>query len=429
MTTAGAPQLPGPSGDQLQPFVDDMYSMLRDLWSYGEVVAVDLGGTPTAVVYDLEIIYRILADKFEQVGRAPVFSRLAHVTGSGLLTNYHWPTWFPRRRLIVRPLGARAVGRFHQRMVAIIDEELDRWPVGEEFELHTQVKKLTLRVVADLLFTTDLNDDAMAVINRAVEAIHAWAESDPANSDLDQEPEDLQEARDALDRFINNVINGRDGDRPGDDMVGILLEAMKDEASTLDRTAVRDEAVTLILAGHETVTNTICFALDLLGRNPDQAHHDARPIVDETLRLYPPVHVTNRLALQDITVGPTTIPAGWEILIPEFVLYRSERYFERPDDFLPQRWLEGSEMVMQRRAYFPFLTGPKFCVGSHFALLEAAETIDRFRRCFDHVMLDPNRPQGRTLALSFAPDRPMPCRLQWRQEQLRRGQRARGDHP
>jgi len=90
------------------------------------------------------------------------------------------------------------------------------------------------------------------------------------------------------------------------------------------------------------------------------------------------VHVTNRAVVADLDLGPVVVPAGWEILIPEYVLLRSSRYFERPSEFLPHRWTDHSPLRLERRAYFPFLTGPKFWVGSHFALLEATEAVGRF---------------------------------------------------
>ena len=108
------------------------------------------------------------------------------------------------------------------------------------------------------------------------------------------------------------------------------------------------------------------------------------------------------------------MPAGWEVIVPEYVLYRDPTYFERPDEFLPERWHDDSPLHTDRKAYFPFLTGPKFCVGSQFALLEATEAIDRFRARYRHRMLDDETPCGREFALSFAPDRPLPILLETR---------------
>jgi len=406
--------LAGPAEDQVEAMVADMYGWLRGLRAYGDFVAVDLGGLRTAVVYDLDAIHAILADKLDHIGRAAIFDRLAQVMGSGILTNYDWDTWLPRRRRIVKPLGARSIGRFHKRMAEIIDDELASWPVGQAFELHRQVKRLTLRVVADLLFTSDLDECAIAVIDRAVEEIHAWAESDPAYRDTENPPDSFSSAIAALEDYISHIVDTREADAPGDDMAGLLIEATRDPDARLDLRGVRDECVTLILAGHETVTNTICFAIDLLGRNPEAAAAEARHVVDETLRLCPPVHVTSKAIVKDLDVGGVTIPAGWEVLIPEYVLYRDPAYFERPDEFLPERWAEDSTLRLERRAYFPFLTGPKFCVGRHFAVLEATEAIERFRRRFRHEMLDPDPPWGREFATSFAPDRPMPITLQRR---------------
>ncbi len=408
--TVPVTELAGPPGDQLDRFLADPEGALHEWQHLGGIVPVDLGGIDTAVVYDLESIHQLFADKLERIGMAPVFARLGHATGTGILTNYDWATWHPRRRTIVKPLGARAVRQFHERMTTIIDEELDRWTVGERPDLMDDVRRITLRVVADLLFTTDLTPAAEAVIDAAVEAIHTWAEADPANDDLDCEPPEFRTAIDALDVFIRSVIDARSLDDPGDDMVGRLLAAGHEGSAPLDTQAVRDEAVTLILAGHETVTNTVTFALDLLARHPGRADSPARHVVDEALRIYPPVHITNRLVVDDIELESTLIPAGWEILVPEIVLYRDDQYFERASEFLPERWADDAPLHLERRAYFPFLTGPKFCVGSHFALLEASEIVERVGRRFQLRMLDPEPPQGRFFALSYGPDRPMPYR-------------------
>ncbi len=408
--TSSAPS--GPAGNQMDAFVADPEGLLHELQTRGDVVAVDLDGVSTAVIYEPELAHRVFADKLEHVGLPAAFERIRHASGNGLLTNYDWETWFPRRRVIVKPLGARAVGQFRDRMTAIIDEELDSWAPGQHEDLMASVRTITLRVVADLLFTTDLTLEAVEIIGRAVDEMHAWAEADPANTDVDHLPASFQAAAGALDRFIRSVIDSRNPADPGDDMVGRLIAASHDEAVPLDQEGVRDEAVTLMLAGHETVTNTITFAIDLLSRHPEAIDQPARHIVDETLRMYPPVQITTRLVTKDLELGDYTIPAGWEVLVPEIVYYRDERYFERADEFLPERWADDSPLRLERRAYFPFLTGPKFCVGSHFALLEATEAIDRFRRRFRIKPLDPEPPRGRFFALSYGPDKPIPYHLE-----------------
>jgi cytochrome P450 len=404
----------GPTGDQFPVFEEDPYRYLVDLRRYGDHVAIDLGGIPTVVVYDLDSIHRVFADKLEHIGLPAALGRLRHATGSGLLTNYDWATWSPRRRHLVKPLGARAVGHFHARMIRIIDETLASWPVGRRFDLYPEVRFLALRIVADLLFTEDLTTEATRVIERAVDEIHAWAEADPSNADIDTEPESFRTAIDDLYRFIAGVVNRRDPADPGHDMVGVLLGAAADPGVPLDATGVCDEAVTLILAGHETVTATISFALDLVGRHPATACTDARHIVDETLRMFPPVHMTTKAVTADLDIGGFTIPAGWEILIPEYVIFRDPHNFDLPDEFRPDRWADESRLHLERRAYFPFLTGPKFCIGSHFALMEATEVVGRFMDRYRHRMLDPEPPRGRPFALTFAPDRPLPCELEHR---------------
>ena len=401
----------GPSGDQFPAFQADPFGYLRDLEQYGAIVGIDLGGIPTAVVYDLDAIDTIFKDHLEHIGRAAVFDRLSHATGNGILTNYDWSTWRPRRSVVGVPLRARAVSHFSDRMVHIIEQELEGWPVDTPFDLYENLRVVTLRVVADLLFSSDIDATSIDTIATAVAEIHKWAEADPSNADLEHEPETFRVAINALHALIDEIVATRTSETPGDDMIGVLLTAQQDGLASLDATGIRDEAVTLILAGHDTVTNALSFAVDLLGRNPGARHHHPRHIVDETLRLYPPVHLTAKAIMLDLQLGNVVIPSGWEVLIPEWTIYRDERYFERPDEFLPERWTDTGTLLADRNAYFPFLTGPKFCVGSHFALLEATTFISLFLDRFDHEMLDPVPPRTRPFALSFGPAHELPILL------------------
>jgi len=219
--------IPGPDGDQSAAFEANPYTFLRDLQEHGDIVAIDFAGLKTAVLYNLEDIHRVFADKLEHVGQAAIFERLSHATGSGILTNYNWDTWKPRRQRIMKPLTNRAVRQFHERMISIIDSHLDSWPVGEEFELYEAVRNVTLPVVADLLFTEDITPEAIAVIENAIHEIHGWAESDPANTDVDNEPASFRAAIDELDAFIHGVIGRRDPANPGDDMLARLIAGLQ----------------------------------------------------------------------------------------------------------------------------------------------------------------------------------------------------------
>lgn len=403
--TGGPPR--GPAGDQLAAFAARPYAYLSDLWHQGDIVGIELGGLPTAVVYDLDAIHTVFADRLDHIGRSVIFEQLSHALGNGLLTNYDWTTWHPRRRVITGPLGPRAVGRYVTRMGTIIDTQLATWPRHEEIELHDRVRTLTLHVVADLLFSEDLTTDAVLRIEDAVEAIHCWAEADPTLTDPDHEPDGYRTAIDGVDDYIAEVVARRDPAAPGDDLLGVLLAASHAMPDVLDTTAVRDELITLVLTGHDTVAGTTTFALDLVARHPGTAHADPRHIIDETLRLFPPGHMTNKGVVKDLTLGDRVIPAGWEIVVPQHVLSRAERFVPRPEQFLPERWIEKSPLAMNPRAYFPFLTGPKSCVGRHFAMLEATEIVSRFLRDARLRPLEVAPPDGRYFAITFSPDRPV----------------------
>jgi cytochrome P450 len=157
---------------------------------------------------------------------------------------------------------------------------------------------------------------------------------------------------------------------------------------------LRDECITLFVAGHETTALTLTYALYLLARHPEAdarlaaelesvldgrspAADDLRrlpyteAIVKESMRLYPPAWAIGREPVRDVSIGGWFVPAGAQIMIPQWALHRDRRYFDAPDEFRPERWLEPSARELPRFAYFPFGGGPRVCIGLSFAMLEA----------------------------------------------------------
>jgi cytochrome P450 len=258
--------------------------------------------------------------------------------------------------------------------------------------------RLALAIAARTLFGADLSGRTAAIraaLTTALEtfpaALSRWGEL------LDALPflpvtRRFDRARAELDAVIYGMIAARraDPEAGADDLLGMLLAA-RDDGAAMDDGQVRDEAMTLFLAGHETTANVLSWACYLLARHPAVAERlraevDAelegrvpaaadlprlrftRDVVAETMRLYPPAWALGRRALRPTTLGPYRIPAGSVILASQLVTQRNPRYWDDPDAFRPERW-SGAKPA--RFAYFPFGGGERRCIGEAFAWMEA----------------------------------------------------------
>jgi cytochrome P450 len=193
----------------------------------------------------------------------------------------------------------------------------------------------------------------------------------------------------------------------------MLLQGRDDEGRPMSEKQLRDELITLFLAGHETTAITLSWTFFLLARHPQVqerlgrevlAAPGARPfraadlprlpyaeaVIKEALRLYPPAYVIGREALQDCVVGDYAIPAGATIYVSPWVLHRDGRWFDEPERFRPERWLDGSAAHLPKYVYIPFGGGPRICIGERFAMMEAILVLATIRRRFQLEMAGPD---------------------------------------
>ena len=197
-----------------------------------------------------------------------------------------------------------------------------------------------------------------------------------------------------LDEYVyRNIADARRG-RRGTGLLPCLIDAQAEDNAPLTDEQIRDEVVTMFLAGHETTASSIVFALDLLAAHPSaltRVQREAddllggaeptmetlrqlpylRSVITETLRLFPPAYRVSRTVVKDCTLGPYDIEAGAELIIPQWAVHRSKRHFEEPDAFVPERWTPELMRGLHRFAYLPFGSGPRTCIGNNLALLEA----------------------------------------------------------
>jgi len=219
----------------------------------------------------------------------------------------------------------------------------------------------------------------------------------------------LDTAMRELHAYLSGLIDRRIAEAPRDDFLGLLLRG-DGHHPPMPRQDVLDESVTMLLAGHETAAAALVWALYLLARHPEHADTLARDLaaqlqgaapsaetlprltslrqtVDETLRLYPPTHRIGRTVIAPVDVGGHKLPVGAEVVLPQWAVHRSARWYDRPDMFVPGRWTAAFRRELPKFAYFPFSGGPRSCLGTQFVLLEAAIVLGVLAQHFRFSML------------------------------------------
>lgn len=362
---------------------------------------------PTFLIHDLDLLAELFVKKASAFGKPdPIKNVLAPVFGNGLFFS-EGDFWKRQRKLAQPAFHHHRLQTYAERMVAHTHAHLERWHGGQTRDLNHEMRELTLRIVVDAIFKTELPGTA--------EKIALWMETlgEIANAQVinplksvipDWAPLPMmrrkRQAAAALDKIIYEIIEVRRQD-PADrrDLISMFL-AIEDEETGERMTdqQVRDEVMTMFVAGHDTTALTLTWVFMLLSRHPEveatlQAELTAvlngRPpqaedfaqlpytqaIVKETLRLYPPVWLLFRVARQDVEIGETLIRNGEVVLSSPYILHRMPASYPEPEKFRPERFLpdetgQSLERRIHRMAYLPFSTGPRVCIGNGFALLE-----------------------------------------------------------
>ena len=366
---------------------------------YGDVVSFPLGRRRAYQVNHPDLVRELLVTHGADHLRGPVMERARAVMGDGLLTSEE-PLHTEQRRKL-QPL-------FHRERIAQYADIVERaarttassWRDGEPIDVRTEMLRSSLDVVGQALFGSDLRDDARRIA-QAVNASMLMMDTVifPWPDQLLRLPfppmRRFHRGVADLDAIIDRLIGAGDG---AGGVAGWLLQS-GDGPSW--RRQVRDECVTLLLAGHETVANALTFSLLLMAQHPDVAARVAdeaaacgerpaaerleqlpytRAVLAEAMRLYPPVWILARRTRTGSTIGSHEVPSGSVIFASQWVVHRDERFFAEPRRFAPERFLAPAPA---RHAYFPFGAGTRQCIGESFAWMEGtlalAEIVRRWR--------------------------------------------------
>ena len=374
--------------------------------TYGDIVHYKIGNRHVVLINHPDYIREVLVNQNDNFVKERTVRRMKMLVGEGLITSEG--ALHRRQRQLSQPAFHR------QRIVAYAGDmvamaaafpEKKRWQAGATVDISVEMMQLTLGIVAKTLFGADLGDE-VGEIGSAVSTIMGlyhflimmpWAEA------LEPYPipglMKFKRARARLDRTVYRLIaEHRRQNKDGGDLVSMLLRARDDregeDHAGMSDVQLRDEIMTIFLAGYETVANAFTWTWYLLSQHPEAEaalHQELKTVLDgrlprledipqlpytemvlaESMRLYPPAWAQGRVAVCDFNLGGYHLPAGTNVFMSQFLMHRDPRYFADPLRYDPQRWTPEAKALRPRYSYFPFGAGARQCIGESFAWMEA----------------------------------------------------------
>lgn len=398
MTTNSRP--PGPRG---LPVLGNAVEMIRDPLGflehvsreYGDVVRFSLPGQNIYLLNHPSAIDEAFRAQNERLIKDEFTRRLSVLVGNGLLTS-EGRFWKRQRKLAQPAFHHRRVQGYAEAMVRRADRCASQIASGRTRDVHQDMMRLTLDIVAETLFGTDVAETADVIreaLDAATDRFAGYAALIPVSVPTSANRRFRRAVR-RLDDVVYGMIREHRAHGDRGDLLSMLLDAKIEDGSSMSDQQVRDEVVTLMLAGHETTALTLSFALHCVARNPSvqavllaeiqqicpgrpATENDvaslpyARAVVRESMRLYPPAWAIGREVTSPVRIAGYDLEPGTQLWMAQWVVHRDPRYFKNPETFEPERWTPELEEQLPRFAYFPFGGGPRVCIGNAFAMMEA----------------------------------------------------------
>jgi len=392
---------PGPDLSRLaalRAFRSDPLGLLERLAPYGDVVTTDVPGSAAYLLNHPDLVRDVLVTGHRSFHKGPTIQAAKMLLGESLLTSED-ETHLRRRRLIQPMFHHERIATYAASMVRFAERAAERWGDGEQVDIQAEMSALTLAVVGDTLFGTDVDERRSATVRRALTDTLGMFDRvySPLFRLLVRLPSPTMRRYRRVESDLNRVIAEMIAERravgaSADDLLSLLLRAREDGAGMTDE-QVREEALTLFLAGHETTAIALTWTWWLLSRNPDaeaRLHAEldgvlpdrlpsvgdlpnlayTQAVISESIRLRPPAWAIGRTAVAGHRANGYMIDQGSIVVVSPWLLHHDPRWWPEPEAFRPERWLVD-DPDRPRYAFVPFGGGPRVCIGEPFARTSA----------------------------------------------------------
>ncbi len=371
---------------------------------YGEIFSLSLPFTRLVIAAKPEYAKYVLVDNNKNYHKSLAYDMLKLLLGNGLLTS-EGEFWKKQRRLAQPAFHKQKLADLTAMMVRKAQQEVDslkpKLQSGEYFDVAPQMTNLTLEIISEAIFSNGVDDKA-DLISRQITLLNQYA-TDKLNAPirlpaLFPTPANVKELKaiKILDKIIFDIIDKRRKEGISkSDLLSMLLDAKDEETGeAMNNRQLRDEVMTIFIAGNETTANAMAWTLYLLSQNPEAEEkmiHEidtkldagveldfnsvmgfqyVRQVIDESMRLFPPAWIVGRRNTEEDEIGGYRIRKGTNVLMPIWYLHRSEKYWDEPLKFKPERFAPEKKNNIDRYVYFPFGGGPRLCIGNNFAIME-----------------------------------------------------------
>jgi cytochrome P450 len=400
---------------------DALGTLLHLAREYGDIVRFPVVRQDRYLLNHPDYIEQVLNIEHSKFHKSVLTKKITEaLLGQGLLTS-EGEVWRRQRRLAQPAFHKIRINEYASPMIDISLTHMREWKDGEQRDVAADMMAVTLDVAVRTLFGTTLTAQAQRVGHAMTFLMRYQLARQRSPLRLPQTwptPKNRRSRRNRefLDSLVYGIIDERRAqpDPKQNDLLSLLIGAMDEDGSRMTPKQLRDETMTIFLAGHETTAQMLAWTWYLLGENPtaEARLHDelrgvlgGRPpevadlrqmpylqaVLSEVLRLYPPAYILARTSIEPCEIGGYEIPADSTILMSQWVVHRDPRYFEDPEAFRPERWLDGLADRLPASAYFPFGHGPRRCIGQGFAQLEAAIVVGTIAQKF-RFKLAPGHP-------------------------------------
>ncbi|HET6856680.1 MAG TPA: cytochrome P450 [Streptomyces sp.] len=428
--------VPGPRGlpflGNLPQFGKAPLAFFERLRAHGDMVRWRFGSTKCLFVADPQLVGELITEVERSFDQPELGIAFRTLMGDGIIVA-RGQDWRRKRSLVQPSVRPKQVRSYATTMTECTVDLADRWADGERVDVKREMAALTQQIAVRTIFGAGAAADAEA-IGRAMDVAQQeiGAEFSGIGALLpDWVPTPgrarIKRAAAVIDAEVAQVVeqhrNG-DGERP--DLLSRLLAAQDETGARLSDDEIRDETVTLYIAGHETTSSTLVWAWYLLARNPrvrtalaeelERVLGDREPgfddfakltyaqaVVKETLRLYPTIWLLTGVAKEGARIGGLPVEPGTRVWCSQWVTQRDARWFPEPEEFRPERWDADNGEDIPEYAWFPFGGGPRVCLGARFAMVEAVLILAVLARRFD-LEVDPGE-IGPVPSLTLQPDR------------------------
>lgn len=380
---------------------DPIGSMEESMRKYDGTYSVMLGTSKFIVTQDPAFIDYVLRGNHRNYHKSPIQTKqLGRFLGNGLLTS-NGEYWLRQRRLIQPGFHADKINALYDIIQRTIDNFLERIPLGHAIDIYPYMNRLAFEIVINTLFNVDVPEATQDELSRLIYELQDYVIRDLRQVYnrwwfrlSGENARHLAKSRRVREIIRQMIRDRKASSRKYNDLLDMLLEAKyEDNGEHMSEDQLIDEITILIIAGHETTANALAWTLYLAATHPaeqqklsETAHslqmRDAvmsdylNSVIKESMRLYPPAWISDRMCMNDDTYGPYKIPAGTILVLFYYGLHRDPKHWTGPTEFIPERF--SKKNADKNKTYYPFGAGPRLCIGNNFAMAEMTIFLQRF---------------------------------------------------